>query len=146
MIVLYPTIMKNRFFELAMRKAAMIAGRKSRLMLLLVQLGSKLKDVNWKAVKVSSAKEKFSVLGRLVKAYATGHYRDIPWKTILLIVAALIYFISPIDLVPDLIPITGLTDDFGILLWVYNSVSTEIDKFLTWEKSQLVHEDGSHSG
>jgi uncharacterized membrane protein YkvA (DUF1232 family) len=77
------------------------------------------------------------ILGRLVRAYALGQYRAVPWKTVLKITAALVYFISPIDLLPDLLPITGLTDDFGVLLWVYNSVSGEIEKFLTWEKSRF---------
>ena len=88
---------------------------------------------------------KFSILGRLLKAYAQGRYQQIQWKSILLIIAAIIYFISPIDLLPDLLPITGLTDDLGVLLWVYNTVNTEIEKFLTWEKSTLVHEDSLDS-
>ena len=127
----------NRFFKLALRKAASTAGKKTRLMLLLSQLALKLKEVNWREVKVSTAKEKFSILGRLVRAYTAGTYRDIPWRTILMILAALLYFINPIDLLPDMLPVTGLTDDFGVLLWVYNTVSKEVDKFLTWEKSQL---------
>jgi uncharacterized membrane protein YkvA (DUF1232 family) len=128
----------NRFFTYALRKAASSAVRPSRLLLLISQLALKLKEVNWKDVSVNSAREKFSVLGRLIKAYALGHYRDIPWKTILLILAAVIYFVNPIDLLPDMLPITGLTDDFGVLLWVYNTVNVEIEKFLTWEKSQVI--------
>jgi uncharacterized membrane protein YkvA (DUF1232 family) len=53
------------------------------------------------------------------------------------ILAAIIYFLNPIDLIPDFIPGLGLTDDFSVLLWVYNSVSTEVVKFLEWEKSTL---------
>ena len=52
-----------------------------------------------------------------------------------LAVALVGYALSPIDLIPDFIPLMGLTDDFGVLVWVYNSISTEIDKFLAWEKS-----------
>lgn len=129
--------MTNSFFAAALRKAAMIGGKRTRLLLLLSRLGMKLKHVNWKDVSAASVKEKFFVLGRIVKAYAMGQYREIPWKTFLIIVAAIIYFVNPIDLLPDLIPVAGLTDDFGILVWVYNSVSSEIDKFLLWEKSQL---------
>lgn len=129
--------MRNQFFDLALRRAAMLAGKRVRVLLLLTQLANKLKTVNWKDVKFQTAKEKFTILGRLVRAYALGQYRAIPWKTVLKITAAIIYFISPIDLLPDLLPITGLTDDFGVLLWVYNSVSGEIEKFLTWEKSRL---------
>jgi uncharacterized membrane protein YkvA (DUF1232 family) len=129
--------MKNRFFDLALRRAAMLAGKRARILLLLTQLANKLKTVNWKEVRLQTAKEQFMILGRLVRAYALGQYRAVPWKTVLKITAALVYFISPIDLLPDLLPITGLTDDFGVLLWVYNSVSGEIEKFLTWEKSRF---------
>ena len=127
----------NRFFTSALGHAASILGRRGRLLALLTQLGMKLRQTNWRSVNAASAKEKFFVLGRLLKAYALGHYREIPWKTLLLIVAAVIYFINPLDLVPDLVPLTGLTDDFAVLLWVYNSVSNEIDKFLTWEKNKV---------
>ena len=129
--------MENSFFAAALRKAASMTGKPGRLLILVTRLASKLRDVNWKNVNTSDVKEKFYVLGRLVKAYATGHYREIPWKTILLVVAAIIYFVNPIDLLPDFIPILGLTDDFGILLWVYNSLSREIDKFLSWEQSRI---------
>ncbi len=129
--------MRNRFFDLALRRAAMLAGKRARILLLLTQLATKLKTVNWKEVRLQTAKEQFLILGRLVRAYALGQYRSIPWKTVLKVTAAIIYFISPIDLLPDLLPITGLTDDMGVLLWVYSSVNGEIEKFLTWEKSRL---------
>ena len=120
-----------------MRHAATALGRPSRLLALLPKLAMKLKDANWKSVNANAAKEKFFVLGRLIKAYALGEYRQVPWKTILLIVAAVIYFVNPLDLVPDIIPLTGLTDDFAVLIWVYNSVSNEIEKFLEWEKNKV---------
>lgn len=104
-------------------------------MLLLAQLGKKMMRVNWSAVTVAAAKEKLAVLGRLSGAYATGKYRTIPWKAVMTVLAAIIYFLNPIDLIPDFIPGVGLTDDFTVLLWVYNTLSSEIDKFLEWEKS-----------
>jgi uncharacterized membrane protein YkvA (DUF1232 family) len=127
--------MANRFFNIALKTASKMLGKKSRLILLLVQLGQKLRYVEWKSIKGAAVKDKFFTLGRLVKAYALGQYRSVPWKAMLSVVAALIYFVSPIDLIPDFIPITGLTDDVGVLLWVYNSISTEIGEFLSWEKS-----------
>lgn len=106
-------------------------------MSLLSQFSLKLRGINWQDVRMASIKDKFFVLGRLIKAYALGNYRQIPWKTILLIVAAIIYFVNPLDLIPDVVPLTGLTDDFAVLVWVYNSVSSEIDKFVAWEEDQL---------
>lgn len=105
-------------------------------MLLLSRFAVKLREVNWQQINAAATKERFYVLGRLIKAYALGRYRDIPWKSILIIVAAIIYFVNPLDLLPDLIPVAGLTDDFAVLVWVYNTVNTEIDKFLAWERAQ----------
>lgn len=130
----------NRFFTAALRHAALAIGRPSRLLALLPKLAMKLKDTNWRSANASSIRERFFVLGRLIKAYALGQYRDVPWKTILLIVAAVIYFVNPLDLVPDIIPLTGLTDDFAVLLWVYNSVSNEVEKFREWEKTRVTPE------
>jgi uncharacterized membrane protein YkvA (DUF1232 family) len=127
----------NKFFNSALRHAAQTIARPSRLLALLPKLATKLKSANWRNVNAAAVREKFFVLGRLIKAYALGQYREVPWKTILLIVAAVIYFVNPLDLVPDIIPLTGLTDDFAVLLWVYNTVSDEIEKFIEWEKTHI---------
>jgi uncharacterized membrane protein YkvA (DUF1232 family) len=131
------TAMKNIFFANALRKAAGMAGKPARLLVLFSKLALKLKTIDWKNVKASDVKERFLLLGRLIKAYASGEYRNIPWKSLLLVLAAVIYFINPIDLLPDLVPFVGLTDDFAILVWLYNTVNIEIDKFLVWEQQQI---------
>lgn len=128
--------MENTFFKIAKNRAAKLLGKKGRLLLLLAQLANKLRMVNWQAVNRVTIKEKFSILGRLSKAYVLGHYRQVPWKSMLVVVAAIVYFVSPIDLIPDFIPVTGLSDDFAVLLWVYNTLNLEIDKFLLWESSK----------
>lgn len=126
----------NRFFNLALGKATAAVARRSRLLALLPRLAMKLKDTNFSNLSATATRDRFFVFGRLIKAYALGQYRELPWKSLLLIVAAVIYFINPLDLVPDIVPLTGLTDDFAILVWVYGTVSNEIDKFLQWEKNQ----------
>lgn len=130
--------MKNVFFDRALNTAARLSGNAGRITLLVGRLGEKMTQVNWNKVSVATAKEKLNVFSRMASAYASGRYRDVPWKTVMIILAAIIYFLNPLDLIPDFIPLMGLTDDFGVLVWVYNSVSTEIDKFLTWEKSITV--------
>lgn len=130
-------MIKNAFFKLALNRAAKMAGKPGRLIMLLSKLAMKVREVNWAELKREDAKEKFFVLGRLIKAYAQGQYKAIPWKTLLIIIAAVLYFINPLDFVPDLIPIAGLADDFAVLLWVYNAVSGEVERFLSWERTQL---------
>ncbi|MBT1687686.1 YkvA family protein [Dawidia soli] len=129
-------MLKNRFFDLALSKASGILGTRARLVLLLTKLGMKLQRVSWKDMNAAAVKEKFLVLGRISRAYASGHYREIPWKTMVMIVAALAYFVMPIDLLPDLVPITGLTDDVAVLMAVFNAASGDVDKFLLWEKKR----------
>jgi uncharacterized membrane protein YkvA (DUF1232 family) len=44
-----------------------------------------------------------------------------------LIIGALGYMISPLDVVPDAIPIVGLSDDLAVLLYVLKTVWTDVD-------------------
>ena len=44
-----------------------------------------------------------------------------------IIIGALGYMISPLDVVPDAIPIVGLTDDLAVLLYVLKKVWVDID-------------------
>jgi uncharacterized membrane protein YkvA (DUF1232 family) len=127
--------LKNPFFDMALAKAARLGGKPGRIALVLAKLGEKLTKVDWKSVSVSTAKEKLSVFSRIASAYTTGKYRDISWKSVLIVLAAIIYFLNPIDLIPDLIPVLGLTDDFSVLIWVYSTLGSEVDKFLAWERS-----------
>lgn len=129
---------KNTFFNIAMNQASRLAGKPGRILALLAQLGTKISRGHWSPVQRQMIKDKFLVLGRMAKAYALGRYRTIPWKTMLVLLAAVIYFLNPIDLIPDLLPLVGFTDDFAILLWVYNAIGAEVDRFLEWEQSQAV--------
>lgn len=128
--------MKNRFFELALGQAARLAGKSGRMLMLLTRFGTKMRETNWNNVQREQVKLQLFTLGRLAKAYALGQYREVPWKTMLVVLAAVIYFVNPLDLVPDMIPIAGLADDFAVLVWVYNSLGREIEKFQEWESSQ----------
>ena len=113
---------KNRFFSESIKKAADILRNRRRLTALLSAAMAKLSNVNLGNVNKGKFISRIKVLGRMSKAYANGSYRGIPRKSILIIVGALIYFVTPIDLVPDFIPITGLLDDFTVIVWVYNTL------------------------
>ena len=130
----------NPFFHQAMHRATKFFGRNERIVLLLAQISARIGAIKRKDLSFDTVKEKVNVLIRLVKTYTKGEYKTIPWKAIASILAAFIYFLNPFDLVPDFTPIIGFTDDFSILIWVYTSVQSEINKFLEWEKSHLVSE------
>jgi uncharacterized membrane protein YkvA (DUF1232 family) len=72
-------------------------------------------------------------LFRLLRAYIRNEYRDIPWGSIVLVVVAIIYFVAPIDLIPDWIPLSGFIDDAAVLVFVIRQIRSDLDRFLAWE-------------
>lgn len=55
-----------------------------------------------------------------------------------IIVGALGYLISPLDVVPDAIPIIGLGDDLAVLLYVLNKVGNVSEEIKEKAKAKLV--------
>jgi uncharacterized membrane protein YkvA (DUF1232 family) len=135
--------MRNPFFRLALDRAARMAGKPGRVLKLLAELAVRMYRTDWKKLKAEDIKDKFNVLGRLSKAFVTGQYREIPWKALLSALAALIYFLNPLDLIPDWLGPLGLTDDFAVLTWVYASLGEELQKFLDWEKTISQRSEGN---
>lgn len=72
-------------------------------------------------------------LFRLFRSYMRHDYTNIPWGSIVLGVVAIIYFVSPIDLIPDWIPLGGFIDDAAVIAFVINQIKTDLDAFLQWE-------------
>jgi len=115
---------------------------------------SRLKDLINDAYKKASEKkdigtiahdvwESIQTLSRMIKAAATGEYTGIPTGTVVGGIAILLYFISPIDFVPDFIPVIGLLDDVALLAWFMSSIKSEMDKFTEWEKGNHAAMAGS---
>lgn len=82
--------------------------------------------------------ESMQVLSRMIKASVTGEYHGVPTSTIIGGVAVLLYFLTPIDFVPDFIPVLGLLDDVSLLAWFMTSIKEEMNKFGEWEASGSV--------
>ena len=78
----------------------------------------------------------FTAIIRLVRAFARRQYTDVPWETIVLSIAAIIYFVSPIDFIPDFIPVAGYVDDAAVIAFVAASIKADLDNFLEWEAEQ----------
>jgi uncharacterized membrane protein YkvA (DUF1232 family) len=56
-----------------------------------------------------------------------------PANSILMAIAAVIYFVSPFDLVPDSIPVLGLVDDTSVITSVARANLALISNFRKWE-------------
>ena len=53
----------------------------------------------------------------------------VAWQKKVIIVAALVYFISPIDAIPDFIPLIGYLDDFGVIIAVTKFMQKELEPY-----------------
>ena len=116
-------------------KAKKIINDDEKLKKLIEDVLKKLKEIS--SDKKTSAKlnDSLRLFIRIINAYTSKEYTYVPWKTICLIVAGLIYFIYPVGLIPDFIPVSGLIDDIALIAWIYESIQDDIDNFLEWEKS-----------
>ena len=87
-----------------------------------------------KGGKLGDQIENFKVLWSLLKDYYNGTYRNVPWKFIAAIGFAVAYLISPIDVIPDFIPLVGFVDDAAVFGLVVKSFMSEIEEYKTWKK------------
>ena len=94
---------------------------------------------------IAAFRDQLGVVTRLLKAYASGEYRQLPWKTLVSIVAVLLYFVNPLDIIPDLLPIVGFADDIALVGWLFSSLGSDIEKFRQWEQT-VVNAGESNAG
>jgi uncharacterized membrane protein YkvA (DUF1232 family) len=119
---------------LYLEKSQQIAGEDGKLQSLLKNVGERLHAVSHHP-KVQASLEPILIFKRMIQAHRSGKFK-VSAKTLGLIVLGLVYFVTPIDIIPDFIPLLGFTDDLSVLLAVFNSVKHEVDDFLNWEKTQ----------
>jgi len=85
---------------------------------------------------VGNVIERAQALPRLIRAARTGAYPGLPKSRLALWGFALLYLISPIDILPDLLPIIGIADDAGVAAWLFTSVSTAAGLYLKHERDR----------
>ncbi|MGB9736357.1 MAG: YkvA family protein [bacterium] len=80
---------------------------------------------------------RLELLWMCVKDYYNNIYTDIPWRTIAALIFALLYFVNPIDLIPDFLPIIGFVDDSTVLYLVWKAIEADLKKYVEWKKLPL---------
>ncbi len=73
----------------------------------------------------------FAMLGD----YASGNYRQIPWRAVSAVVFSLLYFLNPLDLIPEAIPVVGVIDDAAVLGLCFRMIGFELDIYRMWKES-----------
>jgi uncharacterized membrane protein YkvA (DUF1232 family) len=123
----------TRAFALALQAAQRAIGRRSRL-LRLVTHGYRRLVFN--QAGLLPVRGEVQTLLRLVQAWARGEYRTIPWRSLLYSVAALVYFVNPADLIPDIVVGLGLVDDVAVIAAVTRALQSDLERFRLWESTR----------
>jgi len=74
------------------------------------------------------------LLVRLLNASLSGAYTGLSVHKLVTIVAAILYLISPLDVIPDFIPVVGYVDDAAVIAWVLKNIAEELKDFRSWEQ------------
>ena len=72
----------------------------------------------------------------IIKDWINGNYTKVPTGSLIAIFIALIYFVSPVDVIPDFLP-AGLIDDAFVVSLVARQVSNDLEKYRKWKSSKL---------
>lgn len=90
----------------------------------------------WKLSKkenvLDQLKEEFFLLIQLVKDWGTGRYTHVSKKTISMSIVAIIYFLTPVDLIPDFIFGIGFIDDASVIGYVIQAIRSDIKQYKIW--------------
>ncbi|WP_298943944.1 YkvA family protein [uncultured Psychromonas sp.] len=103
-----------------------IINGEDKLHKLLNKSPNKLKDL-WNDIKLMLS---------LLRDYSTGLYSNVPWKIIASISASIIYFVSPIDAIPDFIPIFGYIDDAFVIKLALDFAQDDLTRYKKWQSTQ----------
>jgi uncharacterized membrane protein YkvA (DUF1232 family) len=94
------------------------------------------KKADSKKNALSEVWDKLQLLFELIKAYSKGQYRDISAKTAVTVIAGILYFVSPLDLVPDFLAGIGILDDAAIIGFIIKQITNELERFKIWKETQ----------
>lgn len=114
-------------FDNMKKMAEGYVGNNEKLQDLVNQVQEKLKNVN-----LADSIKDLQVIFSMVKDFVTGKYKEIPVTTLISLVAALLYFVSPKDIIPDNIPVLGHVDDAAVMVLCLKLTSGDVEKYKTW--------------
>lgn len=72
----------------------------------------------------------------LLRDRVAGGYRETPWTTIAALTGALIYVVSPIDMILDVIPFVGFLDDALVIGLAVKLAQPDLEKYRVWKASR----------
>lgn len=93
-------------------------------------------DKGERNARFARVRDDLNLLLGLCAAWWRGEYRAVRRQALLSVVAALLYFLAPLDMVPDWLPGAGLLDDLAVLAWVMRTWAAELDAYRAWREAR----------
>ena len=121
-------IESSKALENGYGKAKEMLDHPDKIEKLLNKLEKKLKSVPNIGEKLSH----IPVFVSLIRSYIKKEYTEIPLGTIIAVLSALIYFVSPVDIIPDVMPVIGFADDAAVIAACLKLVDTDIEEYIEW--------------
>ncbi|GAA3955186.1 hypothetical protein GCM10023085_42180 [Actinomadura viridis] len=79
--------------------------------------------------------ERVRAVPRMVKSVLRGEYKGMSYKTLGMLALGLVYIVSPLDVVPEiLLPVIGLADDTAVALWLATVLVRGAGDYVRWER------------
>lgn len=124
----------NRYRKKAQRVAERLLQRPLILLRMTGRASTKLVQTAGRLGGVNS--ENIDTLIRLTRAWGIGDYREVPKASLAALVGALVYFLMPLDAIPDPILALGFLDDIAVLRYALKYARKDLDAFKEWEAQQ----------
>lgn len=91
--------------------------------------------------KIKKSAKRISFIEDVIALYNYLKDDSVKWYRKLIVVSALLYFIAPIDTVPDLAPLVGYLDDFGVIAAAIKYIGSEIKPYYRYQASSKKEEE-----
>jgi len=130
-------ISETWLYKIFVKSAYRFLNKPLALLQLLKQSAERLQRYDSARELGADVLEQFQLLFRMVRAYAKGEYKGVSLQGVVLSIAALLYFVAPLDFIPDFLVI-GLVDDIALILWLIKNYQKELEDFQSWEDAQKI--------
>ena len=93
----------------------------------------------WARRTPGALRAKVRLLWMVLRDYADGSYRKVSWKAVAAVAAAVVYVVSPFDLIPDFLVPIGWTDDLLVIALTWGLVKRELRAYCDWKGLSPAH-------
>ncbi len=120
----------EKIFRGNCREAQKLISDPGKVDKLLKRLERKLRNIHG----LGNTLSRIPQMGMLINSYFRKEYTEIPVGIITAVIGVLIYFVSPIDAIPDFLP-GGYLDDAAVTAGALRLMKSDLDEYMAWRVS-----------